>query len=52
VASRVAEEKGVILGAEVGYTIRFDDCSDQSVTRIKVIIFCGKHALLLVYWKN
>ncbi|KPP75049.1 putative ATP-dependent RNA helicase DHX35 [Scleropages formosus] len=36
VASRVAEERGALLGHEVGYTIRFDDCSDPHATRIKV----------------
>ncbi|TPX58828.1 hypothetical protein SpCBS45565_g07893 [Spizellomyces sp. 'palustris'] len=35
VAARVAEEMGVQLGQEVGYTIRFDDCSDSTLTRIK-----------------
>lgn len=37
VANRVAEERGALLGHEVGYTIRFDDCSDPHSTRIKVI---------------
>lgn len=36
VANRVAEERGALLGHEVGYTIRFDDCSDVHATRIKV----------------
>lgn len=36
VAARVAEERGAFLGHEVGYTIRFDDCSDPQATRIKV----------------
>ncbi len=36
VAGRVAEERGVYLGHEVGYSIRFDDCSDSQATRIKV----------------
>lgn len=36
VANRVAEERGALLGHEVGYTIRFDDCSDPHATRIKV----------------
>ncbi|KAK3085550.1 hypothetical protein FSP39_005176 [Pinctada imbricata] len=35
VATRVAEERGAVLGHEVGYTIRFDDCSDDTATRIK-----------------
>ena len=34
VAKRVAEEVGCRLGEEVGYTIRFEDCS-SSFTRIK-----------------
>jgi ATP-dependent RNA helicase DHX8/PRP22 len=34
VAKRVAEEVGCRLGAEVGYTIRFDDCTSPE-TRIK-----------------
>ncbi|CAI4231079.1 unnamed protein product [Auanema sp. JU1783] len=33
-ASRVAEEKDVILGQDVGYTVRFDDLSDNE-TKIK-----------------
>ena len=36
VATRVAEERGAILGHEVGYAIRFDDNSDPNATRIKV----------------
>ncbi|KAI9105731.1 P-loop containing nucleoside triphosphate hydrolase protein [Phlyctochytrium arcticum] len=35
VATRVAEEMGVNLGHDVGYTIRFDDCTDSHLTRIK-----------------
>ena len=35
VASRVAEEMGTFIGQEVGYAIRFDDCSDKSLTKIK-----------------
>jgi len=34
VAKRVAEEFGCTLGEEVGYTIRFEDCTSQS-TKIK-----------------
>lgn len=37
VASRVAEEMGVKLGQEVGYTIRFEDISNTDLTRIKFL---------------
>ncbi|XP_031493685.1 probable pre-mRNA-splicing factor ATP-dependent RNA helicase DEAH9 isoform X2 [Nymphaea colorata] len=37
VASRVAEEMGVKLGEEVGYTIRFEDMSKPGVTMIKFL---------------
>ncbi|EFJ40817.1 DEAH-box nuclear pre-mRNA splicing factor [Volvox carteri f. nagariensis] len=36
VAKRVAEERGVQLGREVGYAVRFEDCS-SSATRIKYL---------------
>eukprot|EP00850_Spirogloea_muscicola_P014566 SM000105S13911 [mRNA] locus=s105:306688:310827:- [translate_table: standard] len=36
VAARVAEEMGVALGAEVGYSVRFDDASSPG-TRIKFL---------------
>jgi ATP-dependent RNA helicase DDX35 len=40
-ATRVAEEKGSLLGQIVGYSIRFDDCFDPEHTRIKVrFILC------------
>ncbi|KAL4234591.1 ATP-dependent RNA helicase [Mactra antiquata] len=34
VASRICDEKGSLLGGEVGYLIRFDDCTDNT-TKIK-----------------
>ncbi|XP_068232398.1 probable ATP-dependent RNA helicase DHX35 [Palaemon carinicauda] len=34
-AERVAEECNVILGKEVGYSIRFDECTTPGVTKIK-----------------
>ncbi|KAA8492608.1 putative pre-mRNA-splicing factor ATP-dependent RNA helicase DEAH2 [Porphyridium purpureum] len=37
VAARVAEELDVELGKEVGYCIRFDDKSDQKLTRLKYV---------------
>ena len=36
VAQRVAEEKGAVIGHEVGYAIRFEDCTDPDVTKVKV----------------
>ncbi|KAJ8678997.1 hypothetical protein QAD02_014784 [Eretmocerus hayati] len=35
-ATRVADERNCILGDEVGYTIRFDDCTDET-TKIKYV---------------
>ena len=35
VAKRVAEEMSVELGEEVGYSIRFEDCSSREKTKIK-----------------
>uniref|UniRef100_A0A670K878 RNA helicase n=1 Tax=Podarcis muralis TaxID=64176 RepID=A0A670K878_PODMU len=37
IAGRVAEERGALLGHEVGYCIRFDDCTDPQATRIKFL---------------
>lgn len=34
VAARVAEEMGFKLGSEVGYSIRFEDCTSER-TRLK-----------------
>ncbi|XP_022084091.1 probable ATP-dependent RNA helicase DHX35 [Acanthaster planci] len=35
VAQRVAEERGAVIGHEVGYSIRFEDCTDPDTTKIK-----------------
>lgn len=35
-ATRVADENGTLLGQTVGYSIRFDDCCQPDVTKIKV----------------
>lgn len=35
VAQRVAQEVGCVIGDEVGYTIRFEDLTDENRTRIK-----------------
>ncbi|XP_030831683.1 probable ATP-dependent RNA helicase DHX35 [Strongylocentrotus purpuratus] len=35
VAQRVAEERGAIIGHEVGYAIRFEDCADPQSTKVK-----------------
>ena len=37
VASRVAEERGALLGDEVGYAIRFDQCCNDDSTKIKFV---------------
>ncbi|XP_071701244.1 probable pre-mRNA-splicing factor ATP-dependent RNA helicase DEAH9 isoform X2 [Rutidosis leptorrhynchoides] len=37
VAARLAEEMGVTLGEEVGYTIRFEDVTNSDLTRIKFL---------------
>lgn len=37
-ANRVADERGTMIGREIGYQIRFDDCWDKDETKMKVII--------------
>lgn len=42
VASRVAEEMGVRVGAEVGYSIRFEDAtSEKTVIKYSIYFFCA-----------
>ena len=43
VAARVADEMGVVLGAEVGYAVRFENVSTPGVTRVQ---FCTDGVLL------
>lgn len=40
VAARVAEEMGVKLGNEVGYSIRFEDCTSGCI-EINRILLCN-----------
>lgn len=35
---RVADEKGCIIGQDVGYAVRFDHCCDSQMTKIQVRI--------------
>ena len=35
VANRVAEEMGTFMGREVGFAIRFENCCDEKLTKIK-----------------
>lgn len=42
VAKRVSEEMGVTLGGQVGYSIRFEDCTSS-----ETIIKC----MTILYWK-
>lgn len=36
-ATRVAEERGTLLGDEIGYHVRFDDCTDPKTTAVKFL---------------
>lgn len=46
VAARVAEEMGVKLGNEVGYSIRFEDCTsgkfEGQIKKNIIINYCSK----------
>lgn len=39
VAARVAEEMGVKLGNEVGYSIRFEDCTSGCIEINRILLF-------------
>jgi ATP-dependent RNA helicase DDX35 len=36
-AKRICDEKGCILGQQIGYSIRFEDCFTPNLTRIKFV---------------
>jgi pre-mRNA-splicing factor ATP-dependent RNA helicase DHX16 len=43
VAARVAQEQNVKLGHEVGYSIRFEDCtSDKTVIKYMTVSVCAR----------
>lgn len=62
VATRVAEEVGSVLGDEVGYSIRFEDLSSPTRTRIKYLTdgmlfrecmvdpLLSKYSVIMVRW--
>ena len=37
VTGRVAEERGAVVGHEIGYAIRFDEHWDRSATKLKFL---------------
>lgn len=39
VAARVAEEMGVKLGNEVGYSIRFEDCTSGCIEINRILLY-------------
>ncbi len=47
VAQRVADEMDVVLGQEVGYTIRFEDCT-SSKTMLKLVFVLTQN----IYWTH
>ena len=58
VAKRVAEEYGCQLGQEVGYTIRFEDCTSPSTkikymtdgTNINCYIYIMMYSIVVYYY--
>ena len=56
VANRVAEERGAVVGSEVGYAIRFDEQWNPESTKIKfltdgmLIREMMRDPLLKMYW--
>ena len=47
VAQRVADEMDVVLGQEVGYSIRFEDCS-SSRTLMKYVVYVAVCIIVLL----
>jgi hypothetical protein len=45
VAKRVSEEMGVELGQDVGYAIRFEDCTSEVCLKIYLFIRCSNNLL-------
>jgi HrpA-like RNA helicase len=38
IAKRVAEEMDVVMGEQVGYTIRFEDCTTSDTARLAILL--------------
>lgn len=45
-ANRVADERGSMIGREIGYRIRFDDCWSEEETKVKVRVLLAVVDLL------
>ena len=48
VAKRVSDEMGVELGEEIGYSIRFEDCTSGSQSLFALSI--NKNLLILIFF--
>ena len=47
VAQRVADEMDVALGQEVGYSIRFEDCTSARTVMKQVYVLCKTSVCVL-----